>query len=448
MFFGVPGFTNTPVQKRGNQCFTESKSFGSMFDSEQSSTWLKNVQTIQNDRQHLLHGTRFTKVDQRLGPGIRSGHLWWMIGNAHENRNAHLVMVQTWAPKKKMQIPTWQNKRNIGQHRMVNTTKSAGSYSNFRIHPVVTPFHWAANGGHAKEAQRQPPMWPAGHGTCNCRRHLRFASYITTAPFFGNILCFVACSTSCYWIWPWCSFEGQPQLNFEPQPLYMEIEPSLLAAKVSWTRSSPTLFQIIPIQSTVIVWAWVKMITSQTKIDVLTPTCQPSFGPLRRVWPPPKPLGILSKIQPQTPQLPVPTGKDQAEICKNALPQGGLAKNGGSPSETLRWTHKKLLNAKENHLPGLVWTPGDLTWLLSKTGPFIEDLFLTNCVFSSGIPNAPLENGSMVRVSFPPSFSTSCPSRHRAFGLHQNHEAYLEFGPIGSKGRSWGHDSQQKRGDY
>ena len=101
MFFGVPGFTNTPVQKRGNQCFTESKSFGSIFDSEQSSTWLKNVQTIQNDRQHLLHGTRFTKVDQRLGPGIRSGHLWWMIGNAHENRNAHLVMVQTWAPKKK-----------------------------------------------------------------------------------------------------------------------------------------------------------------------------------------------------------------------------------------------------------------------------------------------------------------------------------------------------------
>ena len=123
------------------------------------------------------------------GPGItsRSGHLWWMIGNAHENRNAHLVMVQTWAPKKKMRIPTWQNKRNIGQHRMVNTTKSAGSYSNFRIHPVVTPFHWAANGGHAKEAQRQPPMWPAGHGTCNCRRHLHFASYITTAPFFGNI---------------------------------------------------------------------------------------------------------------------------------------------------------------------------------------------------------------------------------------------------------------------
>ena len=153
-----------------------------------------------------------------------------MIGNAHENRNAHLVMVQTWAPPPKKK--TWQNKRNLGQHRMVNTTKSAGSYSNFRIHPVVTPFHWAANGGHAKEAQRQPPMWPAGHGTCNCRRHLRFASYITTAPFFGNILCFVACATSCYWIWPWCSFEGQPKLNFEPQPLYMEIEPSLLAAKV------------------------------------------------------------------------------------------------------------------------------------------------------------------------------------------------------------------------
>ena len=99
--FLEPGFTNTPVQKRGNQCFTESKSFGSIFDSEQSSTWLKNVQTIQNDRQHLLHGTRFTKVDQRLGPGIRSGHLWWMIGNAHENRNAHLVMVQTWAPPPK-----------------------------------------------------------------------------------------------------------------------------------------------------------------------------------------------------------------------------------------------------------------------------------------------------------------------------------------------------------